>query len=176
MALIWGFVNLAELNCSDLSLEASFYLSSFNICTLKVWLIWRNIFNPFLIKSYWIIVNPNHLSLIVEIMNFSAFQILREINFEEFHSSETTASCHFWALTFVNLVILILQKGQKLWKIKFRASKNVKNSIFPICMIYLSRHWFHETFLILLNLRGKISFSQKTYSQNHYFCSSRKFC
>ena len=57
------------------------------------------------------------LSTVCKIHNFSVTQILREINFGESSSCKTAVLPNSWALNFVNLVNISLQKVQKFIKI-----------------------------------------------------------
>ena len=61
---------------------------------------------------------------------FSVIQILREINFGEYKSSETVVFAIFGALNFVNLVNFSLQKLQKLIKIKIQSLPMCENGRF----------------------------------------------
>ena len=67
-----------------------------------------------------------------KILDFSATQILREINFGESISAETAIFAIFWALNSVDLVNSSLLKVQKSVISKFTPSKRIKVADFAL--------------------------------------------
>jgi len=61
-------------------------------------------------------IGYTYLIQVLEFQNFAVNQILRKISFLESRSFKTTFFAIVWALTFVNLVNLSLQKVQKFIK------------------------------------------------------------